>query len=719
MTKRLDQAGMVLFGLMLLGVFALLIGVFPSQASVEAQAPSESTTPRPDLYLPIILRPLNTVTPIPTPVPTPKPIGPFGGTFTAIVVDPMRPEIVYAGSYTNGVYKSIDRGLTWYRMVNGLGNLSIQSLAIDPTDSNVVYAGTYSGGLYKSTNGAGSWLKVGNVSFGDHIVYHIAIDRTNPSIILITTRTKTRKTIDPLLGHLWRSADRGNTWQLLRLGNDYDTPDYFYDVSIHPTNGKRVFLSYHQHGFFRSDDGGFTFTAFNQGATDLTARSVAYDSMVNNLVYAGTWNSPSAYRSDDAGRNWVPIQPKNVINEVKTMKVLLVPFGSSYKQVLLATRDNGILSSVDRGSSWSRKGPGEIFINDIGVADSAYQYWFAAAQDLGVYRSVNAGSTWTNSRNNFTNVTITGSVKYTELPGTILVSTIGQGVLLYDGENWGDFNHGLGNENVTNLISDGKKTFATTTEGLYELVDGTWQPISLPVSQLSTADMYIDELSEQTLIQEDLLLEAAHENTLSIDASDNPEYPISLLSFAQINGSHYGGTAGMGLWCGDGRTWSHCGFVGEDVVKLKPLSDGIGIGAIVCDSSQICRLEINRGTGWDEVKLSSSYGKINDFMEINGTFWLGSENGLYRLIAGNGILRMPQITGEVFSITENDTKTCIAAAAGIGTVYTSTDCGTSWKQTAIGETNEEIRVIMPDPQLIGDWFAGSMRTGVYRFSPDD
>ncbi|MGB4596197.1 MAG: hypothetical protein WBI14_09885, partial [Anaerolineaceae bacterium] len=354
MAKRSINPRLVINGLIFLIVSVLAIAIFPTSIAADAQVPSGSATFEPVQYLPIIVKPLNTATPTPTriptltptktptliptktptltptktptltptntptrtptktPTPAPIPIGPFGGTFTAIAVDPLQPTIVYAGSYTNGVYKSIDRGVTWYRMVNGLANLSIQSLAIHPSNSSIIYAGTYDGGLYKSTNAAASWTKVGNSAFGDHIIYDIAIDRTNPSIILITTRTRFSPTLDPLVGYLWRSADSGNTWQLLRLGDDFATPDYFYDVSIHPTNGSRVFLTYHEHGFFRSDDGGFTFTAFNTGATDLTARSVAYDNMVTGLVYAGTWNSPSAYRSDYAGRDWVSIRPNNV-----------------------------------------------------------------------------------------------------------------------------------------------------------------------------------------------------------------------------------------------------------------------------------------------------------------------------------------------------------------------------------------------------------------------
>ena len=111
-------------------------------------------------YLPIIYQqPTPTKTPTPMPSPTPTvtpPIGPIGGTFTSLAVDPNQNDNVYAGHFESGVYKSYDKGQTWYRKSNGLGVLKIQSLASHPTDSNIVYAGTYRGGIYKSMNAAES-----------------------------------------------------------------------------------------------------------------------------------------------------------------------------------------------------------------------------------------------------------------------------------------------------------------------------------------------------------------------------------------------------------------------------------------------------------------------------------------------------------------------------------------------------------------------------------
>ena len=149
MGKNSNYLGIITYGLMFLVALVFGIVLFPARGQVEAQGqPIISTSVQ---YLPIISNPESTPTPTPTqtptktptstrtstptptktptptrtPTPAPIPIGPFGGTFTAIAVDPLRPEFVYAGSYTNGVYKSTDRGVTWYRKVNGLSLIHI------------------------------------------------------------------------------------------------------------------------------------------------------------------------------------------------------------------------------------------------------------------------------------------------------------------------------------------------------------------------------------------------------------------------------------------------------------------------------------------------------------------------------------------------------------------------------------------------------------------
>lgn len=61
-------------------------------------------------YLPLVLRQYSS-TQTPTPV-VPTPVGPVGGTFTSLAVDPNQNDNIYAGHFGSGVYKSFDQGNT-------------------------------------------------------------------------------------------------------------------------------------------------------------------------------------------------------------------------------------------------------------------------------------------------------------------------------------------------------------------------------------------------------------------------------------------------------------------------------------------------------------------------------------------------------------------------------------------------------------------------------
>jgi len=84
-------------------------------------------------------------------------IGPYSGTIIAIVYDPVDPQVIYAGSFGSGVFKSTDGGLNWSSVNNGLTNLYVSSMAINPQNPSTIYAGTYRGQVYKTNDGGNSW----------------------------------------------------------------------------------------------------------------------------------------------------------------------------------------------------------------------------------------------------------------------------------------------------------------------------------------------------------------------------------------------------------------------------------------------------------------------------------------------------------------------------------------------------------------------------------
>ena len=61
----------------------------------------------------------------------------------SLLIDPLNPTTIYAGTIQDGVFKSTDGGDSWMNI--GLVNLAIYNLAIDPLNFTAIYAGTNDG----------------------------------------------------------------------------------------------------------------------------------------------------------------------------------------------------------------------------------------------------------------------------------------------------------------------------------------------------------------------------------------------------------------------------------------------------------------------------------------------------------------------------------------------------------------------------------------------
>jgi hypothetical protein len=106
---------------------------------------------------------------------------PGGALVDALAIDAGDPQTVYAGTWGQGVYKTADAGGSWSPMNGGLGDLQVYALALDPGDSHrlgsgtpqVVYASTFEQGVYRSSDGGGSWTENG---LPGQVAYSVVVD---------------------------------------------------------------------------------------------------------------------------------------------------------------------------------------------------------------------------------------------------------------------------------------------------------------------------------------------------------------------------------------------------------------------------------------------------------------------------------------------------------------------------------------------------------------
>jgi photosystem II stability/assembly factor-like uncharacterized protein len=113
----------------------------------------------------------------------------FQGGPTALAISPAPSAPMVLGTEEGGeIWKSVDRGSTWNRIAEGVGNgAKITALLIDPTRSSVLYAGTDGAGVWRSLDGGVTWAPLATGMIALRIT-SLEADPRNPRRLLAGTQ---------------------------------------------------------------------------------------------------------------------------------------------------------------------------------------------------------------------------------------------------------------------------------------------------------------------------------------------------------------------------------------------------------------------------------------------------------------------------------------------------------------------------------------------------
>jgi photosystem II stability/assembly factor-like uncharacterized protein len=195
-----------------------------------------------------------------------------------IIVDPRNPDRLfvavlghpYGSNEERGVYRSLDGGRTFERVLYKDENTGGSELAFDPANPRIIYAGLWesregpwengawsgpAGGLFKSTDGGSTWRKLDPVPSEPVFQANIGIAPSDPRRIY-AAMAFARGTA------LFRSDNAGESWVRLRdsrpaarIGGG-DLPR----LAVHPKDPDTVFIV--STVSWKSTDGGRSFIAF-------------------------------------------------------------------------------------------------------------------------------------------------------------------------------------------------------------------------------------------------------------------------------------------------------------------------------------------------------------------------------------------------------------------------------------------------------------------------
>lgn len=101
------------------------------------------------------------------------PTSTLSSTVESLAVQPLTPTMVYAGTHSHGLWRSINGGTSWITATSGLpANAWITSIAIHPITPTILYAAVCSGQVYRSDDGGATWTGLGYLGTVKSVIIH-------------------------------------------------------------------------------------------------------------------------------------------------------------------------------------------------------------------------------------------------------------------------------------------------------------------------------------------------------------------------------------------------------------------------------------------------------------------------------------------------------------------------------------------------------------------
>ena len=258
-------------------------------------------------------------------------IGPAGmsGRVTSIDAVYAKPNTIYVGAASGGVWKTENGGASWTPVFDDQPTQNIGSIAIQQSNPSIVWVGTGEGnprnsinlgeGIYKTLDGGKTWKRMGLEKTRN--IHRILIDPTNPNTVYVAAIG------NPYGIHsergVYKTTDGGENWQRILYSNDTTG---CAELVMDPTNPNKLLANMWQHkrtpwGFTSGGPGGGLYMTFDGGKNwkklgaeeglpeDSTGRmGLAIASNDSKVMYAMIEAKKNAlYRSEDGGFKWVKV----------------------------------------------------------------------------------------------------------------------------------------------------------------------------------------------------------------------------------------------------------------------------------------------------------------------------------------------------------------------------------------------------------------------------
>jgi hypothetical protein len=201
------------------------------------------------------------------------PVPPHEAHVLYISVDPHNGQRLYVCLEHGGVLRTVDGGVTWEDVSEGLMDLDMHMVAPDPIQENVVYSAS-KGGFHRSENYGRGWkhMHLEGLPNGEYTHEFVFIPGPGMTTILLSTANGgpggnwSRKTHAESAA--FRSEDGGSTWWHLTGGMPAYSAQMIWSLALDPLDANRLYAcTGHYPYYWKGASNGEVWTSPDRGDT--------------------------------------------------------------------------------------------------------------------------------------------------------------------------------------------------------------------------------------------------------------------------------------------------------------------------------------------------------------------------------------------------------------------------------------------------------------------
>jgi photosystem II stability/assembly factor-like uncharacterized protein len=262
----------------------------------------------------------------------------------------------------------------------------VMSIAVDPSNTAIIYIGSASGGVWKTVNGGASWLPIFDTQ-GSFSIGWVTIDPKRPNIVWVGTGERNAQRSVAYGDGVYKSEDGGRSW----TNSGLKTSEHIGRIVISPKDSDTVYVAAQgplwaaggERGLYKTTDGGKTWTQVLKISENTGVTDVAIDPRNPDVLVAAAYQrrrhfytlidggpESAIHRSTDGGKTWKKITAGLPDEQLGRIGLAISPANPDilYANVEAANRKGGIYRSSDNGVTWERRtdyNAGAMYYGDV------------------------------------------------------------------------------------------------------------------------------------------------------------------------------------------------------------------------------------------------------------------------------------------------------------------------------------------------------------------